>query len=469
VRTGHQAGRPIPLVVWIAIFSAITISVDQGVSGVAYAQITKDLGGAELWSWGSIFFLLGSVIATPLSAMFSDVFGHRRTFAWAAVGSIVGVLAVSASLTMPNFILAKFVQGFSVGIMVALAQIALAEEVSPSERARNQGFVVTCYGLASILAPSLGGFILEHASWRIAYLATSAVPAIPLLLHAFKKTVARPPHDGHVSLRSIVWFVTSIGGLVIGVAAMKLNPEIGLSLFALSAVALALYIRSEINRPAQLIPFSLMRNQKYRAGVALAFLVPAAMQGVMLLVPLYLQLAAGMTPAKVGMIMLWQVIPWLVAAAIGGQAASRFGISLPLVRIGIFAEICGIALAMSYFVQGAPVPCLYAGLAVMGVGMGLALPNVVAWSQSQIVRHYLGKGTATLGLSRALGGLVGVTLVGVFTTIFAAGSAGAPGKAAGIGPHVAYDGIYVSLALITLAFLVSLGVKSSRLAPMEEH
>src|SRR5579862_7516871 len=141
-------------------------AIDQTIVATALPAMAGELHGMEYMSWAVSAYLLTSTAATPIYGKLSDLYGRRPLFI-AAIGIfLLGSLVCALAQSMGILIAGRAIQGLGGGGLISLAQTIIADLVPPRERARYQAYFSTCWTVATIGGPVLGGFLVDVASWR---------------------------------------------------------------------------------------------------------------------------------------------------------------------------------------------------------------------------------------------------------------------------------------------------------------
>jgi EmrB/QacA subfamily drug resistance transporter len=408
--------------VMVAMFLA---AADQTILASALPTIAGSLGGLADLSWVVIAYLLAATIAAPLYGHLGDRFGRRRMLLGALAIFTAASLACVLAPTLLLLIGARAIQGLGGGGLMTLAQALIGEHVSPRERGRFSGYFATVFALASTSGPVLGAYLTEHFTWR-------AVFAINLPLGLVAALLA---------LRIPQPVIAAQG---------RLRPDIaGALLFAFSALALLFGLSSGGHRFAwgswqmaamlggALIGFALLVVWERRAadpvipirffGVpaivrsdAVVICFAAALFSTILYLPLYLQLGRGLGIGQSGLLLLPITLSIVTSSTIVGRLITRTG------EVKLFPQI-GLGLATLAFVLLAATvtlgsTALVLGLTlVVGAGLGMVMPPTQVAVQNAAGREALGAATATISVSRAVGGAVGVAITGaILFTMLAA-------------------------------------------------
>jgi EmrB/QacA subfamily drug resistance transporter len=390
-------------------------AVSQTLVTTALPTIVGELGGYDSLSWVVSAYLLTSAVVVPFAGKLADLFGATRLFQLAIVTFACGSLLAGLSGTMVLLVLARGVQGVGGGAIMTLAYTLIARIVPSRERGRYTGYVAAVFAITSVTGPLVGGFLVDHLSWRWAFYLNVALSVVALgvirrsLPSDSSRTIAPLDYTGAVLLVAALvstMLVTMWGGQTYAWASPTI---IGLGVAAL--VGLGLFGWRERVAPDPIVPFDLFTQRVVRVSTLLAFLSGVAMFGVIVYAPTFLQVAAGASATRSGLLLIPLMGGTLVGSTIGGRAMSRTARFKAIAVIGsvLFAVGTGLLATLD---RSSPeiFSSLFVGL--FGIGLGLTMPVTVVAVQNAVVPRQLGAATSATQFSRKIGATLGVAALG---------------------------------------------------------
>jgi len=390
-------------------------ALDQTIVSTALPTIVGDLGGFDQLSWVVTAYLLSSTVVVPLYGKFGDLFGRKLVLQTAIVIFLLGSVLCGVAQDMNQLIAMRALQGLGGGGLLVVTMASIGDVVPPADRGKFQGLFGGVYGLATVIGPLLGGFMVEHFSWRWIFyvnlpLGLLSVAVIAAVFH---------PHTRHVkhaidywgagwltlALTCLILFTTE-GGTTLPWSSLELWC---IFIFAVLSIVAFVYEESIASEP--IIPLALFRQRTFILSCVIGTLLGAALFGSTTFMPLYLQVVKGVSPTGAGMQLLPMMGGVVLSSIVCGRIISRIGRYRMFPIMGTLLATLALALLGTLHNDSAlTLLYIYAGL--LGLGIGMVLQVLVLATQNSVDMKHMGVATSGVTLFRSIGGSVGVSLFG---------------------------------------------------------
>jgi EmrB/QacA subfamily drug resistance transporter len=404
-------------VIGAALLALFLGALDALVVSAAMPTIVADLGGLQLYSWVYSAYFLARAVSLPIFGKLADLFRNRYLFIIAIALFSLSSAAAGCAVNMVTLISARVVQGIGAGGIFALVYIVLADVSSPSTRGRTLSLASSIWGIASVLGPTLGGFIVTYFSWRWIFFVNIPLGAISLWGIGTYLTDLRSKKEAvSLDLLGVATLSTTILALLFafllgGRTYPWRSPHI-VGLLTLFAVGAAAFIRVEKRAREPILPVQHFHNRSFSFGNAAVFLSSFAIFSMFAYAPLFIQGVQGKTPLQVGVAMMSLSLGWSVGSLALGRVIDRTGHRLAALA-GALCLVAGCAMTLLFTVQ-TTAWYSFASFLVVGIGMGFVSLATLLVVQSAVPPCDLGVATASNQFARTLGGTVGVGIGGSF-------------------------------------------------------
>ena len=435
-------GLPKPRRYWAIAaisFGTALLVLDGAIANVALPTIARDLGvtDAVVTNVVTIYQLVLVMVLLPFSSL-GDRIGHRNFY---QAGQALFLVASALCLLAQDFFVLlalRALQAIGAGMALSVSAAMLRQVYPARQLGTGMGVNSVIVASSAALAPTLGGFIVEHAAWQWVFAAAAPFAVVSLLLgRALPEPVRqqRPP-EWLSGLWSAATMLLLIGGLQL---ATHENAALGAALALAGAVSLWLLVRRERARTAPVLPIDLLAIPVlgFSALGAIACFVSAG--ALMLSLPFRFEEAMGYAPQQVGLLLLPFPLTMLVVAPLAGWMSDRIAPT----KLGVTGMALAIAgLLLLVFMPDRPGELAIAWrLSLTAAGFGLFFAPNSRLLIGQAPRERAAAAGGLLSTSRLLGQTMAAVTVGV---LLAAG--------AGLGSVP----LFVSCALAVVAALCSL-------------
>ncbi|OJB61616.1 EmrB/QacA family drug resistance transporter, partial [Burkholderia ubonensis] len=398
---------PVGLIIAALLLVMLLSALDQTIVSTALPTIVGELGGLDQLSWVVTAYLLSSTVVLPLYGKLGDLYGRKIVLQAAIVLFLAGSVLCGVAQDMTQLILLRALQGLGGGGLMVVTMAAIGDLIPPDERGRYQGMFGGVYGLATIIGPLLGGFLVEHLSWRWIFYINLPLGFVALAVIG----VAFKPHAAHVkhridylgaaflatALTCVILFTTEGGSLL-----PWSSPQLWMTL-VLGVVAIGGFVYEERLAAEPIMPLALFRHRTFVLCSLIGFVVGIALFGSVTFIPLYLQVVKGSTPSQAGMQLLPMMGGMLAMSVASGRLISRFGRYRAFPIAGTL--VGGVAMALlSTLSLATPLNTMYGYMALLGIGLGMVMPVLVLAVQNTIDFRHMGVATSGVTLFRSIGG-----------------------------------------------------------------
>jgi MFS family permease len=309
---------------------------------------------------------------------------------------------------------------------VSLGLIAIL--YPPEKRGRMQGLISSIWAISSLFGPLLGGFVVDHFSWRWAFylnlpLGLVAWFFVKKYLHEQVASGRWQKANSSLSLASgnlhgvridYLGATLLVGGVVSFLLAITDAGHIAMTWrIALLAAALILaiaFIQVERHAPEPILPLALIRRTEIAAANLSSFITAMGMFGMILFAPLFVQGVLLGSASQAGMVLIPISIGWAAGSLTSGHSVNRFGYRLLAVSGAVLMTL-GLLLQMRLDSAASLLDMAAACLSV-GFGMGLVTTAITVSVQNTVSPSQVGVATASTVFSRSLGAAVGVSILG---------------------------------------------------------
>jgi len=396
-------------------------SMQFAMISVAVPDVVRDLDSSLRWvSWTISLFTVTQAVSFPLLGKLSDAIGRRAVFVTGVAVFGASSMACAVAPNVALLILFRGIQGMAAGSLLPSAYGIVGDVFAGAGRARMLGLISSVFPIGAIVGPNLGGFLVDHFSWRVTFLVNVPIAALLVLWSTVRlRGVTRRPERGEVDYLGAVLLTASAGGLMFalselgrsdgGTSAAVMATSMGL---AVSGGAL-LVVRSR-RIPHPLVDLALLRRREFAFLNALNFLYGMCIFGMVGFVPLYAQVGYGFTATQAGLLLTPRALAMIGTSILGSMLLHRTGFRFPI-RFGLLVLVVSAGLLGGGHAVGArsglsePV-YLTIVVALLGIGLGFAGPSVNQ-SGLDLLPDQVAAITGLRGMFRALGGAIGTVLI----------------------------------------------------------
>ncbi len=361
-------------------------------------------------SWVVNAYLLGYLVALPIVGRIADVFGHARVFAACLGVFMVGSALVALSPSFTPLVLARALQAVGGGGVVPVAMAIVVSELPREKRLMGLGAIAAASEAGALLGPLWGGGIAELWGWRWVFWINLPM-TLPIAVLAYRLAGVEQRRG------RIDWAGAALMGLALAVLTFALvddpnapRPIVGtVTLLALAIGLGAWFVIHERRTPEPMAPLADLARRPILAANLAHFLVGVGLIGVLIGVPLFVNLVLVEGALEGGLTLMRLTVAVPLGALAGGWFAGRLGLRATAVVGCVLAAGCFVGLQawdrdLSEVTRSVP-------QLVGGFGFGLVIAPLTAAVLQRVDDDHRAAASAWLTLSRVTGMLVGAALL----------------------------------------------------------
>jgi EmrB/QacA subfamily drug resistance transporter len=368
-------------------------------------------------SWVVNAYNLATAVILVTASRLADQFGRKKLFIGGVFLFTISSLLCGISNSLQALILFRTLQGFAAAFVVTIA-MPLSSEIFPPEKRRTIMALWGAFsGLAAASGPSIGGIVTQFFNWRYIFFINIPIGCICIVLTMkFIKESYDPTASKSIDFGGII--TISIAMFCLTFALMKANEKgwtsnFTISLFAVSAIALILFIIIELKVKEPMVPLSLFKSLPFTNGSITLFLLGLGMMSGTYLLSFFLIQVKGLDQLSAGLIistmsltsMMFSILATILTKKIGSRLTSALGILL----------LCLSCYLNSSLTQNSSNIDIILRLIVAGSGTGLSMATLIGSIMANVPVAKIGIASGINNMTRTLGTVLGVAL---FLTIF---------------------------------------------------
>jgi EmrB/QacA subfamily drug resistance transporter len=413
-------GKRQRLVVLLICSSSLFITyLDTTILNVALPTIAADLHASLAglqWVADAYLLVLSSLLL--LGGSMADRFGRKRLFTIGLAGFSLGSLLCSLAPNVGSLIGLRMLQALG-GCMLTPVSLSIVRNTftDAKERARALGIWSGIFGLAVACGPVAGGVLVSGVGWRSVFWVNVPIGAAMLAATLWYVPESRAPRPRRVDVPGQLLMILLLGTLTYAIIQGPVygwaSPPI-LALFAVAGAAAIAFVAVERRRTEPLLELRFFRSPPFTGANVIAVLSFIVLAGFLFVIMLYLQQARGYSPLQAGLALLPATVVMAVAAPVAGSLTAHRGPRIPLVLSGVF-----IAVGSAMLIGLTPVTLfvwLAAAFAVLGAGLGLVNPPITNIGVSGMPPDQAGVASAVISVTRQIGSVFGVAVMGAMLT-----------------------------------------------------
>jgi EmrB/QacA subfamily drug resistance transporter len=416
----ENATDRIDAIVWrisaVVIVGSIMSILDTTIVNVALATLGRDLHSpiAEI-QWVVTGYMLALAAVIPVTGWAARRFGAKQVYLVSLVLFTAGSALCGLATSSSELVLFRVIQGLGGGMILPIGQLMMAEAAGPKRMGRVMSIVAVPAMLAPILGPTIGGLILDNASWQWIFYVN--VPIGVLAVIAALRILPRVEREpaGRLDVRGLALMATGLPLLTYGLAEIGVTGGFTAAKVVFPAIVgvvlIALFARHALRVPQPLLDLRLYRRPTFSSASFAMFCLGAALFGGMILLPLYWQGIRHESVLDTGLLTAPQGLGMALVMPLAGKLTDRHGGGV-LALIGVTVTTLA---TIPFGMIGAHTSITWLSVAmfVRGMGIGLAFMPAMSAAFASLERSELSHATPQLNVLQRVGGSIGTAVLAV--------------------------------------------------------
>jgi EmrB/QacA subfamily drug resistance transporter len=412
----HGTGGTTRRLAILLAMAMFVLVVDTSLMNVSISAVIRDLHTTASGVQSAIalealvsaaFILIGSKVG--------DLIGRKRAYVLGLLGYAIGALAMALAQSLTAIIIFwAIVGGLGASLLLPAMQSLIHGNFEGEDQKKAYALVGAAAAIAAAVGPLLGGFLTTFLSWRVGFLLEDVVIVVVL---SGIKMVRDVPYTGdrHIDLVGAVLSVLGMGGVVVGILVWQEGGESVAALLAVGVVGLGglaywLVRRKREDKPALIDP-GLFKSRLYRLGISGQTLQQIALGGLMIALPLYLQMVLEYNALQAGVSLAPLSLSMFAVALVAGKRAGKRR-PAGVIRAGFALVALGIAIVIPLVPRIDSGWYLAVPLLIAGSGLGLLVSQLNNYTLSPIDEEHVSEAAGVNSAGGSFGLSFGLAFAG---------------------------------------------------------
>ena len=410
-------------IVVVLIAGATLAVLNQTLLSPAYPSIMADLAvDASTVQWLTSGYSLMEAIIIPLSAYLVGRFPTRKLFIFGLSLFAIGSLCAALAPVFGVLLLGRVFQAAACGVVMPMVFTVVLIIFPREKRGQAMGIVSLIIGFAPAVGPSISGLLVDSIGWRALFVAVFVLAVIIVACACLFLKSYGEFEPTTFDVPSVLLCLFGLLALLYGLATItkSANTALCVALIVVGIVLLALFVRRQLKLDVPLLNVTVLKTRNYRTAVIIVAMLQAALVGIGVLLPIYLQNLMGISALGTGLIMLPGAVLGAIFGYVAGNMFDKLGPRKVIIPAAVVAAIGGCGLVG--FQLDSSLVYIILVYTLLGIGMQAIMTPLNTWGlnslDNRVIQHANSLQNTTNQVGASLGTAILVSLSATSAFLF---------------------------------------------------